>query len=654
MKNHSLKVLFFCICFILNTSFLFPQIVNLTQKNPYKKVFVETDNFGATYLDVLANNYKLVKNDTIQYSMLHDLAYYWHTRNLTRAKQFTKEGLKLSGQKKDTLWNGRFNIVYGSILLRQEKLDSAYIVLDRAINQVKETDLAFLNTQLGYVYERRGQIDMAADYALEALRLGEKLNDKKAKAVAYSDLSNLFWKKSRFKKGLEYGLKSLSIFEERGINDLDYDFTLYVVGNNYLELKDYEKALQYFEHAKAIGERYGFYNNLSDIYISLVDLNTYLKKYKEAEIAGENAIKYAKLLDNNFMLMRSWLSIGKMQQLEGKYISAIKSLKTSINVATENFGDTYYLSQAYETLGKAYAGNHNYKDAYEAIAEFDKLKAEIFTAESDQHISMLQTEFDVAQKESTIQQQQIMLNQQRTRQTLIIIISMLLLLLLLILYKTFKLNKRKNKLLEKQNKEKEFLLKEIHHRVKNNLEIVSSLLSLQSAQTNDVTVIDAMQESQNRVQSMSMIHQKLYQGKNLGTIEMKDYLINLGNHVLDSFGVEDRILLECAMETLELDVDTAVPLGLIVNELITNALKYAFPQGRKGQIEVRLKKESVNKLSLKIIDDGIGQEDDDFTKGTGFGMQLIQLLTQQLNGTMEHVKSNGTIVAFEFKFNKVA
>jgi two-component system, sensor histidine kinase PdtaS len=654
MKNHSLKVLFFCICFILNTSFLFPQIVNLTQKNPYKKVFVETDNFGATYLDVLANNYKLVKNDTIQYSMLHDLAYYWHTRNLTRAEQFTKEGLKHSSQKKDTLWNGRFNIVYGAILLRQEKLDSAYIVLDRAINQVKETDLAFLNTQLGYVYERRGQIDMAADYALEALRLGEKLNDKKAKAVAYSDLSNLFWKKSRFKKGLEYGLKSLSIFEERGINDLDYDFTLYVVGNNYLELKDYEKALQYYEHAKAIGERYGFYNNLSDIYISLVDLNTYLKKYKVAEIAGENAIKYAQLLDNNFMLMRSWLSIGKMQQLEGKYISAIKSLKTSINVATENFGDTYYLSQAYETLGKAYAGNHNYKDAYEAIAEFDKLKAKIFTAESDQHISLLQTEFDVAQKESTIQQQQVMLNQQRTRQTLIIIITVLLLSLLLILYKTFKLNKKKNKLLEKQNKEKEFLLKEIHHRVKNNLEIVSSLLSLQSAQTNDVTVIDAMQESQNRVQSMSMIHQKLYQGKNLGTIEMKDYLINLGNHVLDSFGAEHRILLECAMETLELDVDTAVPLGLIVNELITNALKYAFPQGRKGQIEVRLKKESVNKLSLKIIDDGIGQEDDDFTKGTGFGMQLIQLLTQQLNGTMEHVKSNGTIVAFEFKFNKVA
>ncbi len=654
MKKQHLTIFVLCICFNLNTSLIFSQIVDLNREHPYKKVFVETDNFGATYLDILSNNYKLVLDDSIQYSMLQDLAYYWHTRNLTKAIQFTKEGINLTERKKDTLWNGRFNIVYGSILLRQEKLDSAYIVLDRAINKVNERDLAFLNTQLGYVYERRGQLDMAIDYALEALRIGEKFNDKKAKAVAYSDLSNLFWKQSKFEKGLEYGLKSLSIFEDRGINDLDYDFTLYVVGNNYLELKNYNKALQYFEHAKSIGERYGFYNNLSDVYISLVDLYAYLQDYEAANIAGELAIKYAELLDNNFMLMRSWLSLGKAQHLEGKYISAIESLNKSIDVATENFGDAYYLSQVYETLGKAYAGNHNYKDAYDAIDKFDNLKAKIFNTESDKHISLLQTEFDVAQKENTILQQQTKLNQQRTRQTLILIIAVLLLLLLVILYKTFKLDKKKNKLLEKQNREKEFLLKEIHHRVKNNLEIVSSLLSLQSAQTSDSTVVDAMQESQNRVQSMSMIHQKLYQGKNLGTIEMKDYLINLGSHVLDSFGADKRIVLECAMDILELDVDTAVPLGLIVNELITNALKYAFPKGKKGQIEVQLAQKSTDKLILKVIDNGIGQEDDDFTKGTGFGMQLIQLLTQQLNGTMKHVKSNGTVVAFEFKLSNVA
>ena len=125
-------------------------------------------------------------------------------------------------------------------------------------------------------------------------------------------------------------------------------------------------------------------------------------------------------------------------------------------------------------------------------------------------------------------------------------------------------------------REKEVLLQEIHHRVKNNLEIVSSILALQSAQIQNPDAVDALQESQNRVHSMSMIHQKLYQGENLGTIEMKDYFINLGSHILDSFGVEKRITLEYVTETLELDIDTAVPLGLIVNELLTNVMKYSF------------------------------------------------------------------------------
>ena len=312
---------------------------------------------------------------------------------------FTEEGLELTSAKKNTLWEGRFQITQGAILLRMEELDSAQTVLETAKDKVLKQDLPFLYTQLGYVYERRGLLGRAADHALESLRLGEELQDKKAIALAYSDLSNLFWKQAKFEKGLEYGLKSLKIFEERGINDLDYDFTLYVVGNNYLELKDYDKALHFYEHSIVIGERYGFYNNLSDVYISLVDLYSYLNKFEKATEAGENAVKYAELLDNNFMLMRSWLSIGKSQNLQGKYISAIESLQKSITIATDDFGDGFYLSQAYETLGKAFAGSHNYQEAYTAFAKYDELKSQIFTSEADQRISLLQTEFEVAQKE---------------------------------------------------------------------------------------------------------------------------------------------------------------------------------------------------------------------------------------------------------------
>ena len=653
IKKNSHSILF-GLLFILTGTICVGQIVDFDNENPYKKVFVDTDNFGASYLDILQESIDKVDNDTIKFSMLNDLAYYWHTRNLIIALNFTKQGLNLTKEKNNLLWEGRFQITQGAILLRLEKLDEAIIVLEEAKKKVNEVDLPFLNTQLGYVFERQGRLDIAANYALETLRLGERLNDNRAIAVAFSDLSNLFWKQSKFEKGLEYGLRSAKLFEEIGMNDLDYDFTLYVIGNNYLALKNYEEALNYFQHSIAIGERYGFHNNLSDVYISLVDLNVYLNQFEKAETAGVNAIKYAELLGNNFMLMRSWLSVGKMQNLQGKYISAIESLERSIKIAGEDFGDKYYLSQAYEVLGKAYAFNHNYKDALSSFEEYDRLKNEIFTAEADHRISLIQTEFDVAGKEDTIELQGITIERQRIRQTLYIVFASLLFIMLLLIYIAYQNIRKKRMLLQKQNLEKEFLLKEIHHRVKNNLGVVSSLLELQAAQNDDPKVIEAMKQSQNRVYSMGMIHQRLYQGKNLATVEMKGYFQNLGQHILDSFGVVDRVNIEFEMEAIEIDVDTAIPLGLIVNELLTNSLKYAFPNERKGEIKISLQRTTAEILLLEVADDGVGKQEENLNKGTGFGTQLIKLLMQQLDGEMKFQSKEGTSFSFEFNLGKAA
>ncbi len=202
----------------------------------------------------------------------------------------------------------------------------------------------------------------------------------------------------------------------------------------------------------------------------------------------------------------------------------------------------------------------------------------------------------------------------------------------LILEKTNNELENKNNLLDVRNAENELLLKEIHHRVKNNLELVKSLISLQSAQLEDSATKDAMIASQNRVQSMGIIHQKLYQGENLGSIEMKDYFLNLGESILDTYNADDKVKIEYAMDNLELDVDTAVPIGLIVNELLTNALKYAFPESSKGNISISLSKSNSETLTLKVADNGIGKITGLDSKGTGFGSQLIKLLTQQLNG----------------------
>ncbi|RAJ07458.1 histidine kinase dimerization/phosphoacceptor domain -containing protein [Arenibacter echinorum] len=638
---------------ILSCSLLFGQLINFNRETPYEKVFVDTDNFGASYLQHLENFYALAPTDTLQFNILNDLAYYWHTRNLTKALNFTEDGLKCTLAKGDMLWHGRFQITQGAILLRMEKLDEAQAVLEEAKAKVLTKDLPFLNTQLGYVYERRGQLGKAADYVMEALRLGEELNDKRAIALAYSDLGNIFWKQEKYDKGLKYGIKSIVIFEERGIIDLDYDFTLYVVANNFLKLNRYDEALKYYEHSLAIGERYGFYNNLSDVYISLVDLYAYLGQYKKAESAGANAVKYAELLDNDFMLMRSWLSIGKLQNLQGKYRYAIESLQKSLEVATAEFGDEYYLSQVYEALGKAYAGDHDYMEAYKAFSKYDGLKKEIFTAESDQRIALLQTEFEVAQKEDTILLQQGTIRKQKSNQMLTSTITGLLLFLLIVGFVAIRINRRKNKLLQQQNQEKEFLIKEIHHRVKNNLEVVSSLLSLQSTHIEDKKIKENMHQIQNRIQSMSMIHQNLYQGKNLGGIAMKNYFKILGDYVLQSYGAGQKIVMVYDMEEIELNVDIATPIGLIVNELITNSLKYAFPNSLTGVITISLVQKPAH-LELTVTDNGIGINKGNQTHGTGFGTQLISLLTKQLDGKMVLHQDKGTSVSFEFQHHKAA
>ncbi|MBL7817034.1 MAG: sensor histidine kinase [Saprospiraceae bacterium] len=207
-----------------------------------------------------------------------------------------------------------------------------------------------------------------------------------------------------------------------------------------------------------------------------------------------------------------------------------------------------------------------------------------------------------------------------------------------------------------KNAENELLLKEIHHRVKNNLEVVSSLLALQSAQIDDPSVQDAMQASQNRVQSMGILHQKLYQSEHLAFIEMKNYFMNLCENILDSYNASERVTVELPMQELELDVDTAVPIGLIVNELLTNSLKYAFDRNSTGKVRLSLIEKDKNLLELTVADNGIGKDLalNAKAQGTGFGSQLVTLLTQQLDGRIQQHIKDGTVISIEFKRAKAA
>ncbi|GMQ30164.1 tetratricopeptide repeat-containing sensor histidine kinase [Algoriphagus confluentis] len=644
---------FFILVLVLFQIQLVAQVISKNGKVNYSKVFVETDDFGADYLEIIEQSLPSVEETELRLQILWDLGYYSHTRNLRKSLILINQGLEEAQKAESKIWEGRMQVAQGAILLRMEKLDQAELVLTSALEKLPEPETWLLMTNLGYVHERRGDLGKAFEIASQTLQLGEKYGDTKVMAMAYSDISNLFWKQGKSVEGLEYGLKSLALFEKRGIKDLDFDFTLHVTGNNLVALGRYQEALPFFQRSTQIGKQYGFYNNLSDTYIALTDLYLAMEDFSNAETSGKEALKYAELLQNEFMVVRSLLSLGKVKKQQGFYQDAITYLHRSIQRATEDFGDRYFLSLIYRELAEAYEGAGEISNSYQAFKRYHELNQSVFNAEADQRIAHLQTEMGVAQKENTISLQEEALKRQNIIQVFTLLLTALMVFFLFFLYRIFSKKKKYSQLLEKQNQEKEFLLKEIHHRVKNNLETISSLLALQTAQIENEELQDIMIESQNRVQSMGMIHQNLYQGENLAAIEMKNYFINLGSYIIDSFDASSRISLDVRMDTLELDVDRAIPIGLIVNELITNSLKYAFPDNREGEITISLK-EDQDHLYLKVTDDGKGISKNESVQGTGFGTQLVGLLTKQLDGKMTLSTQHGTEVYFEFKNRKAA
>ncbi len=214
-----------------------------------------------------------------------------------------------------------------------------------------------------------------------------------------------------------------------------------------------------------------------------------------------------------------------------------------------------------------------------------------------------------------------------------------------VLLQTRELSLQVNQLL----KDKEMLIKEIHHRVKNNLTVISSLLSLQSRYIKDESDKDLFKESENRAKSMALIHERLYRSENVKSIDFSDYITSLSRDLFDTYVTsKDKIQLKLDVENIMVDVDNTVPLGLIINELVTNCLKYAFPSNRPGTININFHKIG-SEYVLEVIDDGIGlPEDFDMDKSDSLGMRLISGLTSQLDGEMEMSNESGTTFRIRF------
>ena len=199
-------------------------------------------------------------------------------------------------------------------------------------------------------------------------------------------------------------------------------------------------------------------------------------------------------------------------------------------------------------------------------------------------------------------------------------------------------------------REKEALLKEIHHRVKNNLQVVSSLLGLQSRAITDVETRRMFEESQNRIYSMALLHETLYQSEDLSRIDFPEYVRQLADHLFKSYGVAgERIRLRTVLEHSSLNLDAAVPCGLIINELVSNSLKYAFPDGREGEIRIDLRGQPGGLAKLVVADDGVGLKNEiDWTTTRSLGLRLVRSLAQQLGAKIEVRPHGGTEISLVF------
>ncbi|MBN1326522.1 MAG: MASE1 domain-containing protein [Candidatus Cloacimonetes bacterium] len=219
------------------------------------------------------------------------------------------------------------------------------------------------------------------------------------------------------------------------------------------------------------------------------------------------------------------------------------------------------------------------------------------------------------------------------------------------LYRDISVRKRNEEIIKQELMEKEILLKEVHHRVKNNMQIISSLINMQSTLIKKDEVKQLFLDSKNRVKTMALIHEKLYQTEDFSRIEFGDYIRRLISDLMKSYRVDsDRIKLIISIENISMDINIAVPCGLIINELISNAIKYAFPGDRSGTLQISLVRQNDDNFEMTVTDDGIGLPSDfDVNKTESLGLQLVHALVNQLHGRIDINGRDGLQIKICFK-----
>jgi two-component sensor histidine kinase/tetratricopeptide (TPR) repeat protein len=603
---------------------------------------------------------------------------YMYIQNSKDAIDFLLKGLEIYIETNDRkgLMNTYYNLgyFYGTFEDFPKSIENFRKAEEFALELNNEKYLAGIFNNLGLMYNYIGQYDLANIYNFKSLKLSEKIGDK---SVGYTHLNIGFnyHKDGNFEKSLEHHFIALSIFQESGekryialslknIGDDYFDHNLdsavryynkaYLI---YQELDDLESISRYF---MIMGTIYHKQNN-----IVAADSN-YQKAIEIFPVEGSSKLLfaiYSNIIDLNLYLVDS-TNVNKP-----KLLSETINYAIIMNEIALKLGSYIMETSSYEKLYKVYAKIGNLKKAIKYAEQYIIAKDSLFSEQKQKTITELQTKYETEKKEleidllnseknlisNKLSQSNELRKNQRTFIYLLIGGFMVVCIFIIIIYR-FYLQKRKantklitqNTIISKQKEEKEVLLKEIHHRVKNNLQIISSLLTLQTRNIEDKSTLLAMADGQNRVKAMALIHQKLYQNSDLASIKFKDYTTQLLNQIAGLYPGLSNVKREVVADDIELDIDTAIPIGLILSELITNAYKYAFTNG-EGIIVITLKQTGHDYI-LEVQDNGPGlPKDFDLSTASSIGLRLVRRLSRQLYGTSDYEYKNGSRFIITFK-----
>lgn len=588
------------------------------------------------------------------------------------------------------------------------KEDSALIFIDEAIEiatkYALDTLLAEAFYAKGYSYDYGGDLNSAFKYYDLSLQQYDKLGNLVEVLNCMNGKGVAAYFQGDYELALNNYLSALNYVDSTGITGVDKIIgnllnnigVIYRITNQTEEaIEIYQRGLTIYNSNKDsfmimtahqnIGVAYTYQNNLdSAIYhldrsneiLEITNnrqelpslLNAFAEAYYNCGQDYDNARKYV------IQAEKIGLEFGNQEYLSKIYLlkSEIESGDNKINAAIEALVKGFKIIDStdrqdikldfYQQAATVYDQSGDEGRSLEYLKNYMALYKDVQATEKLKAIADAQKKYESIEKEKEIDrlryEEELSSLRVSRQRWLLVLAGLSLLVLSYLMYRMFRQNEeiqQKNGIISKSLAEKEILLKEIHHRVKNNLQFISALLGLQTDHISDQVALDALQEGQDRVQSMALIHQDLYQRDDLTSVSVKDYFVKLTEGLFDSYNIHpDNISLQLFVADLDLDVDTVIPIGLIVNELVSNCLKYAFSIGEKGVISVSLQ-EIDDRLILTVSDNGKGIAQTEIDNlGDSLGYKLIQALSAQLNGSYQiDGEHGGTIATIEInKYRK--